>query len=246
MKDIHKGKRCFILGSGPSIKKENLKVLKNEVVFALNNFYVHEDFKEIMEEGVAKYHMLAPIHRPQKESEWRAWFDDMEKNMPKNVVMLCGLNGYKENTKYLFSKYRLFEGHDAYWYFASRSFDGNEFKRKGVDLERNVYSGESVSIYALICALYMGFDEIYLLGMDHDYFLYDKESEMRMYSSAAHQNNEFERTFGDRFYDEEFNRQYKIFIKYRELQMIAGDRIFNASSGGVLRTFPRVKFKDLF
>jgi len=25
LKDIHKGKRCFILGSGPSIKKEDLK-----------------------------------------------------------------------------------------------------------------------------------------------------------------------------------------------------------------------------
>ena len=48
LKDIHKCKRCFILGNGPSIKKENLKPLKNEIVFALNNFYVHDDFAEIM------------------------------------------------------------------------------------------------------------------------------------------------------------------------------------------------------
>ena len=38
LKDKHKGRRCFLLGSGPSIKDENLKPLKNEIVFALNNF----------------------------------------------------------------------------------------------------------------------------------------------------------------------------------------------------------------
>ena len=38
LKAKHKGGRCFLLGSGPSIKDENLKPLKNEIVFALNNF----------------------------------------------------------------------------------------------------------------------------------------------------------------------------------------------------------------
>ena len=71
LKDIHKGKRCFILGSGPSIKKENLKPLKNEIVFALNNFYVHEDFAEMMSGNVPKYYMTAPVHPPQIEDEWK-------------------------------------------------------------------------------------------------------------------------------------------------------------------------------
>ena len=34
LKNKHKGERCFILGSGPSIKDEDLKPLKNEIVFA--------------------------------------------------------------------------------------------------------------------------------------------------------------------------------------------------------------------
>ena len=54
LKDKHKCRRCFLLGSGPSIKDENLKPLKNEIVFALNNFYVHDDLSEIMSGNIEK------------------------------------------------------------------------------------------------------------------------------------------------------------------------------------------------
>jgi len=109
-----------------------------------------------------------------------------------------------------------------------------------------VWSAETVSIYALIAAIYMGFDEIYLLGMDHDYFLYEDESQMRMYEKAVHQQNEFERTFGDTFYIKEFLRQYNIFSKYKAFADHSTSKIFNASNGGILKVFPKVKFESLF
>ena len=46
-KDIHKGQRCFILGSGPSIVKQDLKKLQGEIVITQNNFHVHEDISII-------------------------------------------------------------------------------------------------------------------------------------------------------------------------------------------------------
>jgi uncharacterized Rossmann fold enzyme len=39
-KDIHKGKRCFIIGNGPSLKMEDLDKLKNEYTFAANKIYL--------------------------------------------------------------------------------------------------------------------------------------------------------------------------------------------------------------
>jgi len=246
LKDIHKGKRCFILGSGPSIKKEDLKPLKNEIVFALNNFYVHEDFDTIMSGDKPKYYMTAPIHPPQTENEWKDWFSDMEKYVPKNTTMLLGLSNYKQNIKYLLDKYGLFKNHKIYWYYAGVNYKALHFKRKWMDITNLIYTGEAVSIYALIFAIYMGFKEIYLLGMDHDYFLYDSEKEMRMYSSAIHQNNEFQRTFGDTFYIQEFLRQYNIFNKYKIFaDNYPENKIYNASNGGILKIFPRVEFKKV-
>lgn len=246
LKDIHKGKRCFILGSGPSIKKENLKPLKNEIVFALNNFYVHEDFAEIMSGDVPKYYMTAPTHPPQSEDEWKRWFEDMESHMPKSTNMLFGLNSYDGNIKYIFEKYGIFKEHNINWYFAGVDYKQETFNNNAMDITNPIYSGEAVSIYSLILAIYMGFDEIYLLGMDHDYFLYEDESQMRMYEKAVHQQNEFERTFGDTFYIKEFLRQYNIFLKYKAFADHSTSKIFNASNGGILKVFPKVKFESLF
>jgi len=246
LKDKHKGERCLILGSGPSIKKEDLKPLKDEVVFALNNFYVHEDFDTIMSGTKAKYYMTAPIHPPQSEGEWKEWFKDMESKMPKNTNMLFGLNGYDGNIKYIFEKYDIFQKHNINWYFAGVPYSQDVFNKNAMDITKPIYSGEAVSIYTLILAIYMGFDEIYLLGMDHDYFLYDDESQMRMYNSAKHQNNEFERTFGNTFYINEFLRQYNIFSKYKSFLDNSDSKIYNASNGGILKIFPKVKFEGLF
>ena len=246
LKDIHKGKRCFILGSGPSIKKEDLKPLKNEIVFALNNFYVHEDFTEIMSGDKPKYYMTAPVHPPQTEEEWKDWFKDMEKNMPKDTNMIFGLNNYDCNIKYIFDKYNIFQEHKINWYFAGVDYNEENFNHEAMDTTKPVYLGEAVSIYAMILAIYMGFDEIYLLGMDHDYFLYEDESQMRMYSNAKHQKNEFKRTFGDTFHTKEFLRQYNIFSKYKAFDDNTESKIFNASNGGILKVFPKIIFEDLF
>jgi hypothetical protein len=38
-KNTHTGKRCFIIGNGPSLKAEDLEQLKNEITFAFNRIY---------------------------------------------------------------------------------------------------------------------------------------------------------------------------------------------------------------
>src|SRR5688572_2335525 len=39
-KDIHKGKRAFIIGNGPSLKQTDLTKLKNEITFGMNRIYI--------------------------------------------------------------------------------------------------------------------------------------------------------------------------------------------------------------
>src|SRR6187551_16933 len=40
LKDIHKGKRAFIIGNGPSLKQTDLSKLKNEITFGMNRVYL--------------------------------------------------------------------------------------------------------------------------------------------------------------------------------------------------------------
>lgn len=245
LKDIHKGKRCFILGSGPSIKKEDLKPLKNEIVFALNNFYVHEDFVEIMSGDVPKYYMTAPVHPPQTEDEWKQWFEDMEKNMPKSTNMIFGLNAYHGNIKHIFDKYKIFKEHKIHWYFAGvNTSEYYTFNPKDIDIINMIWSANTVSIYALIMATYMGFDEIYLLGMDHTNICFKDNQVERFYkrNEAKHQKNDIEIKYLNNldYKKNKFLNTYFLWFKYIELEKylkINNQKIVNLSEESLLDIF---------
>ena len=59
-KDVHKGERCFILGSGHSILKQDLTKLRGEIVITQNHFHVHPDIDVIQ----PKYHCVVPMYQP--------------------------------------------------------------------------------------------------------------------------------------------------------------------------------------
>ena len=243
LKDIHKGKRCFILGSGPSIKKEDLKPLKNEIVFALNNFYVHEDFAEIMSGDVPKYYMTAPIHPPQTETEWKEWFSDMEKHVPKNTNMLFGLNNYPYNIKYVFDKYNLFKEHKINWYYAGVNVNEYyQFNEKDIDVTNMVWSANTVSIYALIMAIYMGFDEIYLVGMDHTQICNTTKNNMRFYQKAEFQTKETPLNVSERI--TQVNQYMSRYTQWKQYYELSNKhlKIYNTSPVSLLKIF---EFKSL-
>ena len=59
-KNIHQGERCFILCTGPSIKKMDLSALKHETCIAVSLFSLHKNYAEINPD----YHIMAPFHPP--------------------------------------------------------------------------------------------------------------------------------------------------------------------------------------
>ena len=40
LKDIHKGKRAFVIANGPSLKQTDMRKLKNEFTFGMNRIYL--------------------------------------------------------------------------------------------------------------------------------------------------------------------------------------------------------------
>lgn len=246
LKDKHKGRRCFLLGSGPSIKDENLKPLKNEIVFALNNFYVHDDFSEIMSGNIEKYYLTAPIHPPQTETEWKDWFSDMEQHMPKNVNLIFGISNQNNNIKSILSHHNLFVNFKKYWYYAGINInDYYNYKPRDIDITRMTWIADTISIHSIIVAIYMGFSEIYLLGMDHNYICNNK-SNYRFYKDGIHQNDEDERMLKDTSLTKHLSFSiYKIFHQYELLSNNSDTEIYNTSRNSLLDIFEYVTFKDI-
>ena len=88
-KNKHIGERCFILGSGPSISKQNIKILKGEIVITQNHFHVHDDIKIVH----PMYHCVVPFfHSKEFTADWIEWISSMERKLPHDTQIFCHLN----------------------------------------------------------------------------------------------------------------------------------------------------------
>lgn len=241
LKNKHRGERCFVLASGPSIQKQDLSFLQDEYVFALNNFYVHPDFKEIMSGKKDKYYMLAPIHPPQTDSEWLEWFSDMDKNTSNEIKFIFGVNSYRNNAYKLISRENLFKDKkNVYWYYAGPNFFFPNMN-PAIDPSSFCLSANTVTVYALMYAIYMGFEEIYLVGADHNQMLLS-EKNMCFYKGAIHKKNELKRTFKNNSKNKMFfKNMVEVFEQYEFFNEIHGG-IFNLSSESTIDVFP---YKDI-
>jgi hypothetical protein len=102
----------------------------------------------------------------------------------------------------------------------------------------------------------MGFREIYLLGCDSDWFIYDNLDIKHFYSRdpngliETQKDNEQEKDYF--VMDTREKKLYYSFLLYRNYRLLRealhrqGVQIFNASGGGMLDVFPVVKYETLF
>ena len=238
LKNANIGQRCFILGSGSSIKSQNLGRLIGEKVISVSNTFVHSDYSAIQ----PLYHVLPPLLNSHgqlnTESNFVEWLRDMETRTKKTSIFL------HVGDRNLITGNNLFVEQKIYWVNYC-NWDGDfDFP---IDLA-NVPNIWSVSELAITIALYLGFEKIYLLGFDHDWFngplvyFYDHKQN----HSLKPDENKLINEYG---VDAEFQmrRHADIFRKYKYLYSIHRN-IFNANSNPdhYLDVFPKVDFESLF
>jgi hypothetical protein len=149
----HAGERCFILATGPSIKKQDLKLLRGETCIALSNFFVHQDCRVIE----PSYYCVAGYHQPISKTAWTEWLGEMAP-ATGNAIMFFSLNDREDIERNgLFSRREIHYLQYANW----SKISGGE-----LDITRSVPSPQSVTIMALEVALYMGFKNICLSERD--------------------------------------------------------------------------------
>lgn len=237
LKDIHKGDRCFILATGPSIRHQNLKLLQGETCIAVSNFLVHPDYAVIN----PKYYCIAPYHPPITEDAWQKWMDEIEKGT-KGAKLFFGMSDRDRN-----EKNGRFRDRDLY-YLKFGEWWGRDVPNN-IDISRTIPGPQSVTIMALYVAIYMGFERIYLLGCDHDWFLHiNKSSHFYREEDHALVKSGYNEWFQEDL-EEEFQSHVTLWQQYKGIREITNKNdtlIFNATEGGLLDVFPRVKYESLF
>ena len=220
IKGSKRGKRCFIIGNGPSLKITDLELLKNEDTFATNE-----------------------IHRCFSQTNWRPTYylimDRYSKSTPEEIknikckTMFLGSYYWRHNKVLRTDAICL---HQRYYF--------NNIKYKfSSDISKYIVNSPTVSYAAMQVAAYLGYSEIYLLGFDHRYsFEFDKNGNIiKTGEKHTHffKGEKEEDIIGDIF---GMTKAYESFKNYATANNI---NVYNVTRGGNLNVFNRVNFDSI-
>ena len=157
-KDIYKGRRCFVLGNGPSLKDVELASLSNEVVFSVNNFSQVAGFQAAKPD----VHLWMDLSFFQMREDQKYDEDALLENYRKMAKLnpICFVP--YECSKYIKDK-KLDEILNINYLQPLASLE-DEWVYDDITKPISCYT--TVVQYAILVALYMGVEEIYLLGCD--------------------------------------------------------------------------------
>lgn len=233
LKNRHLGERCFVLGNGPSVRAVDLSRLKGETIISVSNGYLHRDYSEIR----PKYHCVPQTHPPMTDDDVARWFGEMDAELGSATLFL------NETENQLVCSRKLFERRDVRYLDMRADFDQLS-DRQILDLTKPIPRVQSVPIMVLMVAMYLGFKEIYLLGVDHDHFIngtYEYAFELKAQRGKDDSVSSSGEIVISRYDD--FQSLARLWRQYRVLREIAAKndvKIFNATPGGVLDEFQRV------
>ncbi len=223
-KGMHKGQRCFIIGTGPSLTTADLESLKDEVTFGTNRIY----------ELLDKTSWRPTYYICQDHDIIRKFGSKIESIEAQTLFVPIE---YKErfarnNFRYFVLQEREFYPHDA-------SFSRN--------VAHSISQGYTVTYGAIQLAVYMGFSEIYLIGVDHNY------SVTRDPFGRPVKQNELNKANYSKGMTEYVNmnnlpRVEESTIAYETAEKVSrllGVRIYNATRGGKLEAFERVSLEQI-
>lgn len=227
LKNKNSGHRCFIIGNGPSLCVEDLNRLQNEYTFAFNRiYYIFE------------------------QTSWRpTFYCTQDFRLVSNSIE--DIN-QKISTPYIFAPINLkwyynLPLNTSYYFNQRLPSAENELPAFSEDISRWIGVGNTVAFTAMQLAAYMGFSEIYLLGIDHSFHTYQDESgkivtdESAKDYFCAEYNHDKERLFVPKL-----DISLLSYLSAREYMQSHPINIYNATRGGRLEVFPRVDFDTLF
>lgn len=238
LKDVYKGKRCFILGTGPSLNKCNLDFISDEISIGINSIWHHKDFHKWEPKAICYIH---PIREEfEKSSSWELYFREFRKKVNKSILFTRLKEKEIIRGRDLFPKDRV-----RYLEFGKAMHKTNKFD---FDLTHTIPGSKTVAQTAIVTAIYMGCNPIYLLGLNHNWLSYRGKTPHFFNNDSAIIEEEIGNTDFDT-YDVLCKEQILVWQAYMAIKRNSdrlGVEIYNASADSFLDIFPFVKYEELF
>jgi uncharacterized Rossmann fold enzyme len=222
-KNIHKGKRCFIVCTGPSLKFEDLDTLhaNNEISISMNQIF----------RGFDKTQWRPDYYICSDRNVLKDYGDEIYDVELKNKFITSVYSSFWNKT----SKDNIYSFLNINEYYNYQNNSDLPFLK---DFSKGSYSGNTVTYHAIRLATYMNFSEIYLLGCDFNYSINSKDAGDHFISNYHNTNASVLKL--------PYKRVERAYIRAREYADSRDFKIYNATRGGKLEVFERVNFDRLF
>jgi hypothetical protein len=223
LKDIHKGKRAFIIGNGPSLRQTDLSKLKNEFTFGMNRIYLL--FPEL---GFHTTYFCATNDLVIEQFHE----DILALSMPRFLA---------------WRSHRHFSAQLPITQIPTFIFTSYTGPRFSSDARGRVWEGATVTNLALQLAFHMGFEQAVLIGVDHN-FTSKGDANKTVVSQGDDPNHVHPDYFGKgiKWQLPDLDTSEIGYAFARDAYQKAGREVLDATVGGKLTVFPKVDYNSLF
>lgn len=231
LKGKYAGQRCFIIGNGPSLITDDLEKLKNEITFGTNRIFTIYNKTEwrptfyAIQDDLVMGKMMSDLGETIKQSEF----------------------GFVSTNNYFLCREALNNIENVLWMPLRFCPPNKNIYRFSNDIKEEVFEGLTITYSCMQLAAYMGFSEIYILGVDHNYPI-----EIDDDGNIVRNDDSVKAYFGEAMVSmSDINlpkvvEMTRAYISAEKFSRKNGFRIYNATRGGKLEAFERVNFDELF
>ena len=229
MKGAYAGRRCFLIGNGPSLRAEDLTKLHEhgEVTFAFNRVYNIFD-----------------------QTPWRPTFyiSQDEKMLAGCVDVVDQLELENKLVPVQLKWYYDIRIHDAVYFNMNWQQKENPLDFEFSDeIAKEIFCASTGMYTAAQLAAYMGFSEIDLIGVDHHFRTsVNNKGEIVIDDKVKDYFTDKYNEDKDKLYIPNTEKSTLTYVAMKRHCDQRGIRVYNATRGGKLEVFPRVEFDSLF
>ncbi|MEW6610797.1 MAG: hypothetical protein AB1352_04210 [Patescibacteria group bacterium] len=254
LKWVMKGKRCFIIGGGPSVKQFDAEKLSQEHTFTVNEFDSHP-----------QYQKLHPTHHVMIDT---AYFSQGEEHyltqqfLKKTSTIAPDTSVFLNIHARPFVEKRTLFPHHRVYYICTHGLMSEKVPFQ-LELDKTVPWPKNSILMCLVIAYYLGYERMYLLGCEHNFLstpigrknlTYDHSykderanvdltdaKEVKKYGSERDFNMTYEKNVAN---IKQLFKNYRLFWKrvQRERPQV---QIYNATPNSFLDVFPSIDFDDI-
>ncbi len=223
LRNAHEGQRAFIIGNGPSLKNTDLSKLQDEFTFGLNRIYLMFPTLGFTTSCLVSVNDLVV-------EQCREEMDALP--IPRFLSW---------RTRRFYDPKRPMSQLPTFVY---STYDGPKFAK---DAGGRLWEGATVTYVALQLAFHLGFRQVILIGVDHD-FASKGEANRTVVSQGDDPNH-----FSPQYFGKGFRWQLPDLVTSemgyemaRAAYAGAGREVLDATVGGKLTVFRKVEYDSLF